>query len=77
MQHKTSSINTCIVASNMFQSDDPHKEITHCMKSLQIPSFFCSLFPVFRLTQEKYVSEKTPYLDTSHLVIFHFARNEK
>ena len=41
------------------------KKGTHCVKSVQIRSFFWS---VFSPNAGKYGSEKTPYLDTFHTV---------
>ena len=38
------------------------------MKSVQIQSFSGLYFPVFRLNTGKYGPEKTPYLDTFHVV---------
>ena len=40
----------------------------HCVKRVQIRSFFWS---VFSMNRGKYGSEKTPYLDTFHPVHFH------
>ena len=51
-----------------------HIEISHCVKSVQIRSFFWSVFSciwteyVFSPNTEKYGPEKTPYLDTFHTV---------
>ena len=45
----------------------------YCVKSVQIRSFFCPYFPVFRLNTGKYGPEKTLDLDTVHAVfIFRF-----
>ena len=33
--------------------------------------FFGPYFPIFSPNTEKYGAEKTPYLDTSHVVKFH------
>ena len=54
-------------------------DILHCVKSVQIRSFFWSVFPEFGLNTEryrvfspnvgKYGPEKTPYLDTFHAVL--------
>ena len=38
----------------------------HCVKSVQIRSFFGPYFPVFSPNTVKYVPEKTPYLDIFH-----------
>ena len=44
----------------------------HCVKSVQIRSFFwpvfSHIFPVFSLNMGKYGPEKTPYSDTFHAV---------
>ena len=40
----------------------------HCVKSVQIPSFFWSIFSLFGLNTGKCGAEKTPYLDTFHAV---------
>ena len=42
---------------------------SHYLKSIQIRSFFWPYFPVFRPNTEKYGLEKTPLLDTLHVVM--------
>ena len=62
--------------TKIFTSKELH---CHCVKCLQIRSFFRSVFPhldwirrdylsVFSLNAGKYGTEKTPYLDTFHAV---------
>ena len=41
----------------------------HCVKIVQIRSFFWSVFSCIRTNTGKYGPEKTPYLDTFHAVI--------
>ena len=36
----------------------------HCVKCVQIRSFFWSVFPVFSTNTGKYGPEKTPFFDT-------------
>ena len=40
----------------------------HCVKSVQIGSFFWSVFSRIWIEYEKYGPEKTPYLDIFHEV---------
>ena len=59
--------------------------LVHCMKSVQIRSFFWSVLSIFGLNMEiysafspntgKYGPEKTPYLDLFHVVVFTFQPN--
>ena len=42
----------------------------HSVKSVQIRSFFWSVFPLFSPNTEKHRPEKTPYLDTFYAVIW-------
>ena len=53
-----------------------HAKSCHCVKSVQMRSYFWSYFPVFGLTTEiycpnagKYGPEITPYLDAFHAVL--------
>ena len=54
--------------------NDPKKKIIiyHCVKSVQIRSFFCFFsgryFPIFSTNKGKHGPEKTLYLDTFHPV---------
>ena len=41
----------------------------HCVKSVQIRSFSGPYFRVFGLDTAKYGPEKTPYLDTFHVLL--------
>ena len=41
---------------------------SHCMKSVQIQSFLWSLFSCIWTEYRKIKPEKTPYLDTLHVV---------
>ena len=41
---------------------------SHYVKSVKTRSFFWPYFPVFRPNTGKYGLEKTPYLDTFHVV---------
>ena len=45
------------------------KRKMHCVKSVQIQSFFWSLFSCIRTEYKKYGPEKTLYLDTFHTVM--------
>ena len=56
----------------------PMELYLHCVKSVQIRNFFRSVFchirteyylSVFSLNAGKYGPEKTPYLDTVHIVL--------
>ena len=49
-------------------SNDSSVALSHCMKSVQIRSFFGPYFSVFGLNTRKYEPEKSPYLDTFHAV---------
>ena len=50
------------------QINEPIVSNSHCVKSVQIRSFFWSVFSRIQSEYEKYGIEKTPYLDTSHTV---------
>ena len=42
--------------------------VSHCVKSVRFRSFSCPYFLVFSSNTEKYGLEKTPDLDTFHVV---------
>ena len=44
-------------------------KVLHCVKIVQIPSFFGTHFPVFGLNVRKYGQEKTQYFDSFHAVL--------
>ena len=56
------SLSFPIIGINLFYLHCITKLLIHCVKSVQIRSFFGPYFPVFG-------SEKTPYLDTFHAFI--------
>ena len=49
------------------------KMALHCVKSVQIRSYFWSVIPVFTPNTEKYGPEITPYLDSFHAVLVFIA----